>query len=340
MTLGSPNSSPSPAGGMNTYLPSYLMGETTVPSMPRSNTLSPNMGRGLVFPQSPTGIPASPEFNRANITQHKSFLGYQQSPAHQNAFSSPAAAAVNKSISGPPTQSLFDSLHAEKLNIQQTPTRIGQTNLQNYGTPSAANQSNIYNQSLNESYFNQSGFMSPTPQSRITSPLSTQDGKQHQLHHHSILNSTQLNSVTNTPIACPLPSNSFWITVYGFPPTATSMIISHFSQCGTIVDKMLPPQNGNWIHLKYLSRLECDKAMNYNEKVLNNNLMIGVSRCKDPNVADKENIDNEIVFNRIRPLTHAGYKSAQHPTEVVPGLSTPKKTTGLVNKAMDLFFGW
>lgn len=46
------------------------------------------------------------------------------------------------------------------------------------------------------------------------------------------------------------------------------------------------------------------------------------------------------ILNRVRPLAHAGFKSAQHPTEVVPGLVAPKKSTGIVNKAMDLFFGW
>lgn len=202
-------------------------------------------------------------------------MGYQQSPA-QNAFSSPAN--TNKSISGPPTQSLFDSLHTEKLNMQQSPTRgggVGFNQSQNIqmGT-SNANQSFIYNQSLNESYFNQSNYTSP----RVTSP--TQDFK----------TNSGLNSST---YASQKQYNNFWITVYGFPPTAVSMIITHFTQCGTIVDKVFPPQSGNWIHLKYMSRLECDKALNYNEKILNNSLMIGVTRCKDPCVGDKENFDNE-----------------------------------------------
>lgn len=49
MTLGSPNNSPSPAPGMNSFLPAYLMGETAASPMPRNNSLSPNLGRNLVF---------------------------------------------------------------------------------------------------------------------------------------------------------------------------------------------------------------------------------------------------------------------------------------------------
>lgn len=44
--------------------------------------------------------------------------------------------------------------------------------------------------------------------------------------------------------------------------------------------------------------------------------------------------------NRIRPLANMGYKIAQQPTEVVPSITTPKRSTGIVNKAMEMFLGW
>lgn len=100
-----------------------------------------------------------------------------------------------------------------------------------------------------------------------------------------------------SPLAAPMQTSysnthsysDFWITVFGFPTSAASMILQHFSQCGTIVEKVFPPQNGNWVHLKFASRLECDKALNYNEKILGNNIMIGVTQCKDKQIVDKEN---------------------------------------------------
>jgi nuclear pore complex protein Nup53 len=83
--------------------------------------------------------------------------------------------------------------------------------------------------------------------------------------------------------------SDYWITVFGFPQNAVSIILSHFSQCGTIIDKVFSTQNGNWVHLRYTSRLECDKALNYNGKIIGQSLMIGVQYCTDSQIVGKEN---------------------------------------------------
>lgn len=81
------------------------------------------------------------------------------------------------------------------------------------------------------------------------------------------------------------------------------MILSHFAQCGTILDKVFPPQSGNWVHLRFASSLECDKALNYHERILANSIMIGVTYCKDPTIIDKENLDrNKYEFGDSTPL--------------------------------------
>lgn len=138
------------------------------------------------------------------------------------------------------------------------------------------NQSYQLTDSINDSYLNQSDFNA----SRITSPIRT--------NHHDYRNLNQ--SLANDCLSPPRYA-SFWITAFGFPQSATSSILAHFSQCGTIVDKVFPPHNGNWVHIKFASRLECDKAINYNERIIGNNLMIGVVYCKDPAIVDKENLE-------------------------------------------------
>lgn len=221
-----------------------------------------------------------------------------------------------KKLAGPPTQGLFDSLRNEQNSVQ-TPNHSYIN--QNVGTPNQNQFNQSYNQSYNDSFLNQSNFNI----SRLQSP--------------------DIRNTTNPVVSdyTKFQYTDFWITIFGFPQSATSMILSHFSNCGTIIEKVFSPQNGNWMHIKFSSRLECDKALNYHGKILANCLMIGVTRCSDPAIVDKENMDkNEISFNRVRPLTHAGYKSAQSANDVTPGLDTPKKSSGLVNKAMDLFFGW
>lgn len=295
MALGSPSGSPA----TNPYLPSFLLGEQQTPTTPRNNTLSPNKARNLSFgfATSPGGMPNSPQqdYNRSALGQKTLFGGYQQTPpVPQNATNFPGTPiqSHNSSISGPPTQGLFDALRNERNQVQ-TPTRSLQTQSQ-LGTPMGhqnvsiastyglnqsmqqqmANVTGQFNDSYNNNSFNVSraGVMSPMLPG---TPVNITTG----------LNASQM-------LQCPPPPRytEFWITVFGFPSSASAIVLQHFAQCGTIVDKVFPSQNGNWVHLKYSSRLECDKALNYNEKILANNIMIGVTQCKDKTIIDKENL--------------------------------------------------
>ncbi|XP_061389385.1 nucleoporin Nup35 [Musca vetustissima] len=338
MALGSPSGSPA----TNPYLPSFLLGEQQTPTTPRNNTLSPNKAgaRNLSFgfATSPGANSPQQDYNRSTLGQKTLFGGYQTPSVGQNAnFPGTPIQNHNSSISGPPTQGLFDSLRSERNQIQ-TPTRNLPTQSQ-LGTPVMGhpntsiaayglNQSiqSQYNESYNNNSFNMSrpGVMSPmlpgTPGNITTG-----------------INSSQMQ--------CPQPPRytEFWITVFGFPSSATPVILQHFAQCGTIVDKVFPSQNGNWVHLKYSSRLECDKALNYNEKILANNIMIGVTQCKDKAIIDKENLceaNTQPTVQKVRPLAQTAYKSAQTDTSVVANSNAPQKSSGIMNKAMDLFFGW
>lgn len=305
MALGSPSGSPA----TNPYLPSFLLGEQQqTPSTPRNNTLSPNKaGRNLSFGFGATSPnsgmqPSSPQdYNRSVLGQKTLFGGYQQTPpAMSQSMSNYAGTPMqnhNASISGPPTQGLFDSLRSERNQVQ-TPTRL-QSQAQFAASPCAANASAVMNQSIqqqqqqmanvtgqfNDSYIsnlnatNTSFNMSRTQGVGIVSPL-------------NMTGAGAANANSSLLLQCPPQPRytEFWITVFGFPPGAASTILQHFAQCGTIVDKIFPSQNGNWVHIKYSSRLECDKALNYNEKILANNIMIGVTQCKDRTIIDKENL--------------------------------------------------
>ncbi|XP_055525680.1 nucleoporin Nup35 [Wyeomyia smithii] len=323
MTLGSPSASP--LTSTSGYLPSFLMGET--PATPRTNTLSPTKGRSsLAFAQTSTSLGTqSPDYmNRAGLPSK--FGGFGGSNLNQSGMNH------NSSVSGPPTQGLFDSFRNEK-QLFQTPTKSFLAQ-QQQNAPGSALSPQAFNQSGGDPYLNQSGFnvsrvMSPIPVAReqdfirnnsIISPLS-----------QSHLNLSQTQSV-----------NDYWITVFGFPQSASSMILSHFSQCGAIIDKVFATQNGNWVHLRFTSRLECEKALNYNGKNIGQNLMVGVQYCNDPAIIGKEHTEErkDYSLSRVRSLTHIAYKNAQHPTNVVPSPTAPKRSSGIVNKAMDLFFGW
>lgn len=77
-----------------------------------------------------------------------------------------------------------------------------------------------------------------------------------------------------------------WITVFGFPNGHSSVILSYFHNFGQILRVKHSENGGNWIHLLYTTKLQAEKALGKNGKILDpGNIMIGVIRCTDPSVA-------------------------------------------------------
>uniref|UniRef100_A0A1A9UZX3 Nucleoporin NUP35 n=1 Tax=Glossina austeni TaxID=7395 RepID=A0A1A9UZX3_GLOAU len=130
-----------------------------------------------------------------------------------------------------------------------------------------------------------------------------------------------------------------WVTVYGFPAAAFSLILHHFAQCGTIVDNMLPSSYSNWVHLKYSSQLECEKALAYNGKILANNIMIGVTECKNEDAVGKENMYDNVIESTKVPSSGETCKNAQSDNPAFTNVGVASRDSGLLNKALDLFFG-
>lgn len=267
------------------------MGEPNVTTTPRTNTFSPTKGRSLAFGceycsgpvrlnrlTSPFSVsapsPSSPlsstaEFNRSALQQRTLFGGggFQPTSPSPN-YANVSQLNHSTSIAGPPTQSLFDSLRTEQNTV------VDQSFTGKPMPPRQLSQS-IANQSVCDPYLNQSNFNV----SRIASPADQSYDYRNTSMAASCLSPTAMR-----------PSN-YWITVYGFSSAATPMILSHFSQCGTILEKVFPPHSGNWVHLRFASSLECDKALNYHERILANSIMIGVTHCRDPSIVDKENVE-------------------------------------------------
>ncbi|KAL5277930.1 NUP35 family protein [Megaselia abdita] len=278
MTLGSPGGSP--ACGNSSYLPSFLMGDNSLTS-PRS-TLSPNKRGNLNFSvTSPQGATSPQDFNRSALTQKTLFLQQQNLQKNQS-FNNSGFQNHNTSIpaAGPPTQGLFDSLRNDNIGIDNNcgpglnRSVAFKENLGG-GTPMGLGTAALHQRTMNESYLTAGGSSFDTShiQQQMTSPIRQRD----------------FCNFNNESICSPTMSNNpnLWVTVFGFPHTATPLILSHFSQYGTILDKVFAPQNGNWIHLKYSTVLECDKALNFHEKILGNNIMIAVTSCRDKTILHK-----------------------------------------------------
>lgn len=155
--------------------------------------------------------------------------------------------------------------------------------------------------------------------------------------------------------ASPNPSPlDTWVTVWGFPPSSVSFILSELSVCGTVLQHIIHP-NSNWMHVRMQTRMQANKAVTRNGSVMGGSIMVGITHCSDQSVLDNvqtsmlETSVNTGVANlsstlggtprSIRPLTQA-YKEAQEDNRVVPGTNTPTRNNGIVGRAMEYMFGW
>lgn len=170
--------------------------------------------------------------------------------------------------------------------------RAEKNSIQSPNTINHSLQTSQYNQSINDSFLNYSNVTANNYQSpHYNNNNTNQTNNTSVCNNLSMYNCSQQQQQSNNKFINNFNRYNLWITVYGFQQQQTNIILSHFSQFGTIIDKVLPKENCNWLHIKYSSKLECDKSLNYNGKIISNNLMIGVNYCNDKSIIDKENYD-------------------------------------------------
>lgn len=134
-------------------------------------------------------------------------------------------------------------------------------------------------------------------------------------------------------------NETLWVTVFGFPPSALSVVLAHFANFCTIVDKKIPTQ-GNWVHLKLGSFDDVRKALSFNGKCISNTVMIGVMPYNNV-TGNKENLDSSLMnqSSRARSLRQTAVSPVPLNAVTSPQ-NVPQKSTGLVTKAMEYVFGW
>ncbi|NXL91285.1 NUP35 protein, partial [Alectura lathami] len=152
-----------------------------------------------------------------------------------------------------------------------------------------------------------------------------------------------------------------WVTVFGFPQASASYILLQFAQYGNIL-KHVMSNTGNWMHIRYQSKLQARKALSKDGRIFGESIMIGVKPCIDKSVM--ENFErssttsvssvfspptktvgtpvqptNGAKISTMRPLATA-YKASTSDYQVVSDRQTPRKDESIVSKAMEYVFGW
>ncbi|CAN0201532.1 unnamed protein product [Bubo scandiacus] len=153
-----------------------------------------------------------------------------------------------------------------------------------------------------------------------------------------------------------------WVTVFGFPQASASYILLQFAQYGNIL-KHVMSNTGNWMHIRYQSKLQARKALSKDGRIFGESLMIGVKPCIDKSVMENfersstpstssvftpptksvstpvQPANNSARISTMRPLATA-YKASSSDYQVVSDRQTPRKDESIVSKAMEYVFGW
>ncbi|KAJ6804992.1 putative nuclear pore complex protein NUP35 [Iris pallida] len=151
-----------------------------------------------------------------------------------------------------------------------------------------------------------------------------------------------------------------WVTVYGFFPGDTNLVLREFEKCGVILKHIPGPRDANWMHILYQNRYDAQKALGKNGMQLNSALIVGVKPV-DP-------VQRQYLNEKLNGSAHGGFMVSSHPqlavrsaVAPVPSSSRPNYLTNgssdthgrrqdstgaiaspeksVVSKLMDLMFG-
>ncbi|KAE8669919.1 Nuclear pore complex protein NUP35 [Hibiscus syriacus] len=144
-----------------------------------------------------------------------------------------------------------------------------------------------------------------------------------------------------------------WVTVYGFSPSDTNLVLREFEKCGVILKHVPGPRDANWMHILYLNRSDAQKALSKNGMQINGVLIVGV-KSVDPmqREALNERMNNQgfmtlpppssrtSELNNFRPsrpyYLQNGNANARHSGGAA--IANPTKSLGA--KVMEYMFGY
>ncbi|KAM1359669.1 hypothetical protein ACFX11_046644 [Malus domestica] len=144
-----------------------------------------------------------------------------------------------------------------------------------------------------------------------------------------------------------------WVTVYGFSPADTNLVLREFEKCGVILKHVPGPRDANWMHILYQSYSDAQKALSKNGTQINGALIIGVKPL-DPmqRHALNERVNNQgfMTFPPQPSMKHAELNASRAPSRPYyllnnntsaqkSGGAIASPTKSLVSKVMDLMFG-
>ncbi|KDP40878.1 hypothetical protein JCGZ_24877 [Jatropha curcas] len=144
-----------------------------------------------------------------------------------------------------------------------------------------------------------------------------------------------------------------WVTVYGFSPGDTNLVLREFEKCGVILKHVPGPRDANWMHILYQSRSDAQKALSKNGMQINGVLIVGVKPV-DPMQRQSlnERLNNQgfmtlppqpssrsSEFNTLKPSSRSYYLQNGSSSTRQSGGTIASPTKSIVSKIFDVMFG-
>ncbi|XP_026664548.1 nuclear pore complex protein NUP35-like [Phoenix dactylifera] len=90
-----------------------------------------------------------------------------------------------------------------------------------------------------------------------------------------------------------------WVTVFGFSPGDTNLVVRELEKCGPILKHVPGPRDANWMHILYQNQYDAQKALAKNGTQINNVLIIGVKPV-DP-------MQCQFLTEKHNSINHGGF---------------------------------
>ncbi|KAH7491889.1 hypothetical protein KRP22_002629 [Phytophthora ramorum] len=132
----------------------------------------------------------------------------------------------------------------------------------------------------------------------------------------------------------------YWVTVFGFPSSARSFILHQFQSVGEVVNYS-SSSGGNWLHLRYHTRLQAEKALSYDGRTLANNIMVGVKKCspsdRDANALDETPVSSYFGAQARQSL---GSRNLEVDPTDADIMLPPRRRQDICSRLLSYLFNW
>jgi nuclear pore complex protein Nup53 len=143
-----------------------------------------------------------------------------------------------------------------------------------------------------------------------------------------------------------------WVTVFGFSPSDTNLVLREFGKCGIILKHVPGPGEANWMHILYESRYDAQNALQKNGMQINGILIIGVKPL-DPQqrqaliekanygfmISPPQSCSRAFALPPSKNAVSRPYylQSSETSQRATGAMASPSKST--ISKIVDLMFG-